>query len=357
MAVLLLASVTISPASASPPGPDPNVMLGDGSWTGTLFGYQEVTISGSPTIFIWNGEMTFDIIESVVEGIFTYDGAGAAFGNTATATSNAQGEGTVSGTAFQPQFEVGQGVFNINVAVPGLPPIELSIPVTAADSFPVPITITGATCSQAVGEWNDFVLSFYAGMDAQVSELQTAFNVVRTGPAGLNEEVAGLYQDIQALQETVIDTHMVDEALLQGLLDRAYNLTQEIKKDPNCAGFDSTTFLTPITQAILNLIEFALNPENSAFFSNHDLLVLVSNAFGVGALGSGSPNQEKSGELIEKYTQILHERLLTETDTEAPAGEERCKDIKTILTSALSIGASMVAKLAEDFYASLGCGG
>lgn len=290
---LVFAAAAPAPAQQIPPTA---AFLADGEWAGGFgaFGpfniagvFGETTYGGSFEFTVWQGAVTEGTWQLGGSGV----GSGARVGGTVTYLSN----GTMTGSANQPEMLPVGATIAYDLTVDGVPvagttefgPEQMSI---------IAIPIISASCDVAIGNW-ELVANLMYTQSGGTSALTGTWSASRrldseSGEdwAALNEAMAALMTRALALAAGVYETGEFDFPALAALANEAEWFNQRMTLSTVCQGRPLRGWVNPIGATVFGLVTWALdNPEQ---VSDVELLQLVAAGVRTGVLGSRAPINE-----------------------------------------------------------------
>jgi len=293
---LVIAAAAPAPAQRiSPTAP----FLADGEWAGG-FGasgpfniagvFGETTYGGSFEFSVWQGAVT--------EGTWQLGGAGVGSHARAGGTVTFLANGTMTGSANQPEMlPVGATVI-YDLMVEG-------VPVSGTTEFGpelmtiIFIPIISASCDAAIGDWElpaNLMYTQGGGTSAITGTWSASRRLDSESDddwAALNEAMDALMTRARALADNVYATGEFDFLALAALANEAEWFNQRLTLSTVCQGRPLRGWVNPIGATVLGLVTWALdNPEQ---VSDVELLQLVAAGVRTGVLGSRAPDNELTG--------------------------------------------------------------
>ncbi len=345
---LLLLGLLAQPAAAGPPMP--NFSIPDGEWQGTLHASYEYDFQGQVSgMWVWGGDMHFFSSAGELSGEAPLSGVGSGESDSAYVLGSLDALVSIFGSSFAPQFQATNGSIDLTVASMGISS-EFSFPIT--ESIPVPVRLTTVTCSQAVGDWDEFTQQLAAASGGTLNNLTTLFAAVRT--ADLLEDATSYHEELNDLIESANQfmantkaNSSMDANHLDSLLTRAEELALSLRKNNDCGFTTDWAFALPIASLVAQLIDFAHS--NPGFFTNQDVFLLTETAVRAGVIGAGAVNPDLDMEMRAKLAGLLGSKI---DDLDAAGGG--CQALMPLWVAANSVGGT-VQQQAGDLFTKYGC--
>jgi len=352
LGIFVFLATNINPALAGPPVP--NLAIPDGEWEGSLAAYYLWDLTGVATgIWTWGGDMHFFSSAGEMTGESAITGSGSAETDSALAIGTVDAKVTIFGSSFAPEFQATGGVFSITASSQGFTS-DLSFPIDASQTFPVPVKLTTVTCSQVTGDWDDFMNSYIASVGGTLTDLTTLFAAVRTadldpqGQTDYQAELADLVSQANDFLKEVKTTHLLDQNKFLSLLTKAEQLALSLRQNNDCGFTDQWSFSLPIANLVAQLIDFAYN--NPGYFTNYDVFLLTETAIRAGVIGAGAVNPALDAEIKSKLGALIGVKL---DDLDNAGGG--CQALIPLWVASSTVG-GVIQTQAEAAYSSYGCG-
>ena len=350
--IFVFLAISINPALAGPPVP--NLAIPDGEWEGSLAAYYLWDLSGVATgIWTWGGDMHFFSSAGELTGESAITGSGSAETDTAMAIGTVDAKVTIFGSSFAPEFQATGGVFNITASSQGFTS-DLSFPIDASETFPVPVKLTTVTCSQVTGDWDDFMNSYIASVGGTLTDLTTLFAAVRIADLDAQSQTdyqAALTDLVNQANEFLSDvksTHLLDQNKFEDILTTAEELALALRKNNECGLANDWSFALPVANLVAELIDFAYN--NPGYFTNYDVFLLTETAIRAGVIGAGAVNPALDSEMKTKLGALIGVKL-----DELDSAGGGCQALSSLWIASHSVGGAAQTQ-ADAAYNSYGCG-
>ena len=348
--VILLLIASSQPTLAGPEFP--NLAIADGEWLGKLKAYYLWEVSEVEGVWTWGGDMHFFSTTGELTGESVITGVGSGESDQAFAIGTVNAQVAIFGSSDAPQFQATGGSLDFTATAQGFS-TEVSIPIDASDSIPVPVKIVSATCSQVGGHWDDFMNQYLASVGGSLQDLTTLFAAVRI--ADLDPAKAPTYQDeladlVGQANEFLANTKkntVIDNNEFQSLLTRAEQLAVSLRKNNDCGFTEEWSFALPIASLVSQLIDFAF--QNPGVFSNYDLYLLTEAAVRTGALGTGAVNPGIDAEVNSKLSALVSQSL---DDLDAAGGN--CAALQPLFVAAVILGGDVQTQ-ASGLFTKFSC--
>lgn len=351
-AVLALLAAGVSPALAGPT--TPNFAIPDGEWEGSLSAYYLWDISGAVTgIWVWGGDMQFFSSAGELTGGSVVTGTGSGDTAGAMAIGTVDAEVAIFGSSFAPEFQATGGVFNIFAASQGFS-TDMSFPIDASNTIPVPVKLTTVTCSQVTGDWDGFMNSYAASVGGTLTDLTTLFAAVRSADldpqsqSDFQTALNDLVSQANEFMSEVKTTHLLDQDKFEHVLTTAEELALALRKNNECGLGNDWSFALPIANMVAELIDFAYN--NPGYFTNYDVFLLTETAVRAGVIGAGAVNPVLDTEMKSKLGALIGVKL-----DELDSAGGGCQALSPLWIAAHTVGGAAQSQ-ANAAYSSYGCG-
>lgn len=346
LTVLVSAGLVLAPATLARAGSN-DLQFADGKWQGTIVYSADATFPAGPVnaqATLESASFEADVTGGTMTGTFSAQGSSTSQTLNGSAMLSLAIDGTMTGTAGAPVIDPQSGQLTGSATVGTFTvPINLSFGSSLTD---VPLTITGATCSQVNGNFIQPVAAAVAGGGSIVNFTATFF-AVRTGQSsGALEALQQLMAVAQKISDNFAQTGQLDAAGLIEVVAHAEAFSASLAKAASCgASKGADQFSLAITGIVAHMLDLAVTDPTA--LSTTQLTDLLWIGTQVGVVGQGALDQDLSDEILKNAKSIVAGRL-----SDAIAAQDKL-GIHEVLVAAVTMGWGDLEQKADAAYKAL----